>query len=324
MHSIAFCVFKTTARLFTLGLLTAGNLLGASLPSPPGEMVQLKDGRRFHLVCEGTAAPTVVLESGSGEGWYVWSLVQHQLSRSVRICSYDRAGIGWSDPRDGRSIKLLNEDMHELLARAGEKPPFVLVGHSIGGVLVRRYARSYPDDVAGLVLVDRAHENFDRDFPPTPEEQQRVPKAREARRQQIEEWRSNGKWPEMEFDAAVPAELTRLLKPRSASGNWWDARFAESGLPDADALEGEGHESKVPLVVITANWPRPSFRTEERHAAWTKARAAVDDKLAARAPWSRHITVNSHHSVQLEHPEVVIRGILELVDHVRAATANQR
>lgn len=279
--------------------------------APPGRLVDVGDGRRMHLVCEGSGGPTVVFESGLGEGWYVWALVQPALAQSYRTCSYDRAGIGFSDPRGGeRTVAVLNSDLHELLRRAGEKPPFLLVGHSLGGIFLRRYAARYPEDVAGMVLVDSASEDFDSKFPPLPEEQEAVRAAREKRRQQIAGWRADGKWPEMEFDRKVPSELQRLLRPRSASAAWWDARFAESALPDINDAQPRLDR---PLIVITATeWPRLPWRTPERHAAWAQARLEIQKELASRSSQSRHILVSTSHSVQLERPQVVIDAVREV------------
>src|SRR5437867_3288856 len=276
------------------------------------DLIDVGESRRLHIVCQGTGSPTVVLESGAGEGWYTWALVQPVLARSYRTCSYDRAGIGFSDSRSGRSVSALNDDLHELLRHGGERPPFVLVGHSLGGLLVRRFAARYPGEVAGIVLVDSVHEDFDRGFPPLPEEQEKVRAAREAGRRQIAEWETTGKWPEMDFHERLPRELINLLKPRSASAAWWQARFAEGELPDSNTPPGlTCGRADLPLTVITASkWTRPPWRTEERQAAWLRARAEMQNDLASCSARSRHITVDTEHHVQLERPTVVVDAIV--------------
>ena len=297
-------------------LLTIAHMPRAEAQDAPGRFVDMENGRRLHLVCEGEGSPTIVFESGSGEGWYTWALVQKPLSREHRTCSYDRAGIGFSDPRTGRTVTALNIDLHELLVRAGEKPPYVFVGHSLGGILVRRYAARYSSDVAGMVLVDSAHEEFDLRFPPLPEEREQIQAAREARRTQIESWRASGRWPQMEFDDAVPRRLRDLLGPRSGSATGWDARFAESGMSDTYApLSREQRQLNCPLAVITATatkWPRPPWRTTERHEAWLQARKELQEELASRSRQSRHILVDSTHSVQLDRPDAVIKAVQEI------------
>ena len=124
---------------------------------PPGRLVDV-GGYRLHLLCVGEGSPTVVLEAVSGGLSLDWAWVQPEVGRATRVYAYDRAGRGWSDagpaPRDAHQIA---GELHTLLGNAGIAGPYVLVGHSAGGLLVREYAARYPDEVAGMVLVDAAH-----------------------------------------------------------------------------------------------------------------------------------------------------------------------
>ena len=122
---------------------------------PPGEMVGV-GGYRLHINCVGQGSPTVVLDAGSGGFSAQWVRVQREVSDTTRVCAYDRAGMGWSEmgpePRDAEQI---SSELHTLLKGAGiGQGPFVLVGHSFGGLYTRTYAARYPDEVAGVVLVD--------------------------------------------------------------------------------------------------------------------------------------------------------------------------
>jgi pimeloyl-ACP methyl ester carboxylesterase len=121
---------------------------------PPGQMVDV-GGYRLHLNCSGSGSPTVVIESGWGDSSAAWGWVQPEVARTTRICTYDRAGMGWSEvspqPRTAREFAI---ELHTLLANANEAGPYVLVGHSMGGYTVRVYAHDYPAEVAGVVLVD--------------------------------------------------------------------------------------------------------------------------------------------------------------------------
>ena len=112
--------------------------------------------RSLHLRCTGTGSPTVIFESGSGSDSTVWFGVSPSIAQVTRTCTYDRAGLGWSDPApDGiRTIQDSVDDLHALLAVAEVPGPYVLVGASLGGLIVRLYASQFPDEVAGLVLVD--------------------------------------------------------------------------------------------------------------------------------------------------------------------------
>jgi pimeloyl-ACP methyl ester carboxylesterase len=140
--------------------LTAIGLIVQDAPAPPGRLVDIGGGQRMHVFCTGTVGATVVFEGGAGDFSVIWSLVQERVSGSVRACSYDRAGYAWSDPgHRPRTFAQLALELHTLLARAGERGPYVLVGQSFGGSLVREFAERYANDVAGLVLVDAIHED---------------------------------------------------------------------------------------------------------------------------------------------------------------------
>src|SRR5918998_3069707 len=121
---------------------------------PPGEMVDV-GGYRLHINCVGQGSPTVVLDAGSGGMSAQWVRVQQEVSGSTRVCAYDRAGMGWSemgpDPRDAERI---TGELHTLLEGADIEGPCVLVGHSFGGMYMQTYAARYPDEVAGVGLVD--------------------------------------------------------------------------------------------------------------------------------------------------------------------------
>jgi pimeloyl-ACP methyl ester carboxylesterase len=125
-----------------------------------GEMVDV-GGYSLHLYCRGEAgAPTVVMDSGLGGTVLDWQLVQPELTKSMRVCTYDRAGMGWSDPGpQPRTSQQIVKELHTLLGKAGVRGPYVLVGHSFGGTNMQVYASQYPDEVAGMVLVDSALED---------------------------------------------------------------------------------------------------------------------------------------------------------------------
>ena len=132
----------------------------------PGQRVDV-GGYRLHIHCVGEGSPTVVLDAGLGGFSLDWSLVQPELAATTRVCAYDRAGYGWSDPSpDARTPSQIADELHTLLVNAGIQGPYVLVGHSAAGKHVRLFANRYPQAVVGMVLVDARHESVDTNRSP--------------------------------------------------------------------------------------------------------------------------------------------------------------
>jgi pimeloyl-ACP methyl ester carboxylesterase len=131
-----------------------------------GQLVDV-GGYRLHIYCVGEGSPTVVLDAGLGGFSLDWSLVQPQLAGSTRVCAYDRAGYGWSDPSpQARTPQQIADELHTLLVNAGIQGPYVLVGHSAGGRHIRLFADRHPQDVVGMVLIDARHEYVDANRSP--------------------------------------------------------------------------------------------------------------------------------------------------------------
>jgi len=157
MRKLRILLAKTVLLASILFVLTAGGFgAPANAPKPPGKLVDL-GGHKLHVNCTGKESPTVIVETGLGDFSFDWILVQAKVDGFARICTYDRAGYAWSDPGPKpRTFAQINLELHDALAKLGEHGPYVLVGHSYGGPLVRSFAAIYPNDVAGIVLVDAA------------------------------------------------------------------------------------------------------------------------------------------------------------------------
>lgn len=175
-------------------------------------------GYRLHVEIGGIGSPVVVLDAGLGGSSETWSEVFEPVSRFTSVVAYDRAGVGRSDPGPvPRTSSTIVGELHRLLQESGVPPPYVLVGHSFGGLNVRLFAHRYPDEVAGLVLVDATHE----DFP-----------SRESLLRSPGEWRRLG---------------TSLLLVREAVRAEYDA------MPESTAeVRAEASLPSVPVVVLTA------------------------------------------------------------------------
>jgi len=132
---------------------------------PPGKLVDV-GGYNLHIYCIGEGSPTVILDSAADMMSSNWAWIQPEIAKNTQVCSYDRAGMGWSDPspksRDAKQVVL---ELHSLLTNAGISGPYVLVGHSVSGLYARLYASQYPDEVVGMVLVDPGHPDMDQEIP---------------------------------------------------------------------------------------------------------------------------------------------------------------
>src|SRR5262245_52057806 len=151
-------------KIASIAFLILCSMVTAAQPvnqpsAPPGKWIGI-GGYRLHLNCSGNKGPTVVLIAGAGDFSFDWGLVQPGIAQFARVCSYDRAGFAWSDPGPTpRTMKQEAFELHLLLAAAGIKGPYLLVGHSLGGLIARVYFDQYPQEVAGIVLVDSTHED---------------------------------------------------------------------------------------------------------------------------------------------------------------------
>src|SRR3712207_6165744 len=166
---------RTLAAL--VGLLVVLGLIGANYEAiaargdarrypPPRQLVEV-GGFRLHIQCIGTGSPTVVLDAGLSGSSLDWNLVQPELGRTTRVCAYDRAGMGWSDPGpQPRTPRQIAGELHTLLTNAGIAGPYVLVGHSLAGKNVRLFTIAHPEQVAGMVLVDARSEYVDANTSP--------------------------------------------------------------------------------------------------------------------------------------------------------------
>lgn len=147
--------------------------------TPPGALYDVGT-HKLHLFCAGRGRPTVVLEAGLGGFSLEWLTVMQQLAGERRVCAYDRAGYGWSEyGPPPRTTEILVTELNTLLERAGEPGPYLLAGHSFGGYVVQAFARRWPDQVTGVVLVDSSHPEQDRYLPAAPRPKRpRIPGAR--------------------------------------------------------------------------------------------------------------------------------------------------
>lgn len=301
---------------------------------PPGQMVDV-GGFRMHIHCQGCrhgdSAPTVVMEAA--EFSLTWDLVQPEVARFARVCSYDRAGLGWSDrsPNPRTAANIVRE-LHTLLRQAGVDPPYVLVGHSKGGLFVRLYAHEYPDEVVGLVLVDSSHEEQELRFP---EAVARL--NRRGRRQTVRLLR-----------LMQPLNSLGLLAPilKRYAGNLLATipeRVREMGLAvalsdrffatvvDETVYLEENYAAtraaqittlgQIPLIVLTAVDQFAALEGQVATEDVDRLKSVVRElqaELCALSTNGRQVMVGgSGHFIQVDRPHAVINAIRDVVDAAR-------
>jgi pimeloyl-ACP methyl ester carboxylesterase len=307
---------------------------------PPGRLIDV-GGFRLHLNCAGRGSPAVVLDAALGASSISWSLVQPELARTTQVCSYDRAGFGWSDAGPmPRTAGRMAAELRELLERAGVPPPYVLVGHSFGGFVLRIFAARYWGETAALVLVDPAHP---QDWvTPAPKEQIRIDRGVRLCRQGARAARVGLAHAVSALVSAGALNAARALVTMSTRGGlsrhdegilapvsklppearkplrqfWTQPRFFEAlgsqieSVPVSSAetlAAAEGGYGDLPLVTISSTDPG-EYRLRQQEA------------LARLSTRGRHIVAsNSGHWVPLDEPHLVIGVVREVVTELRAA-----
>jgi pimeloyl-ACP methyl ester carboxylesterase len=282
---------------------------------PPGRLIDV-GGYRLHLYCTGEGGPTVVLDFGLDGSYLDWYRVQPEVSKFVRVCSYDRAGYGWSDvgPRPRRP-SIMSAELHQLLLNAGEKPPFILVGHSFGSFNALMYAHQYPSEVAGLVLVDGAHPDELLPF--------RFQKKIWLRIMQftmpfgLPRWRG--------WCGSGPAEIAGMKRAVGCRSQVYATHYAQwKAFPQgADEIRNLGSLGDLPLIVISRDPYRASTPDDlisaNRETHWSK----LQQRLVELSSHASHVVARgSGHSIPVQRPDAVVEAVREMVAQVRNASSS--
>lgn len=296
---------------------------------PPGLMWDVQ-GERLHLYCMGEGSPTVVLESGGASPSFVWTAVQPAIAETTRVCSYDRAGLGWSGKRNGTHGALpIAQQLRALLQAASVDPPYVMVGHSLGGPRMLIYDGLFPGEIAGFVFVDSTD----------PEWLDRLPKEAAAL------IGAQQRKPTMLYSLMAATGAVRILNAGAGNGNAGAgnapteivekvAAFGPQNLPEGlremslveqtlDEAKKSGSLGSRPTVILTAGrWPVISAGlTPELSNQMRDLRMQLQGELAARSTNNDHrVVAEAAHFIQWDAPGAVVVAVQDVVTAVRTGT----
>jgi pimeloyl-ACP methyl ester carboxylesterase len=307
-------------------------------PPLPGRLVSLGT-HRLHLLCAGAGSPVVILDAALGGSSLSWTYVHPAIAAFTTACAYDRAGFGWSDPGPmPRTVERIAVELDALLTIAEIPPPYVLVGHSFGGLAIRAYASSHPEKVAGFVFVDPAHPEEWR--APSAEARERLQRGVTLCRRGVMAARFGAasvvarlaSWGALDLARGVAAAVSRRTLHRSDEEilapvtrlpmevravlrwMWTQPRYFEAlgsqiehVCAGAAAIDMEPDYGNRPLIAISA-------------ATASAERRRLQDALARRSSAGRHILArHSGHWIPLDEPQAIVQAIGEVVRMVRAA-----
>jgi pimeloyl-ACP methyl ester carboxylesterase len=281
----------------------------------PGQLVDI-GGYKMHIYCAGQGSPTIILDAGMGDSFISWHKVQSEIAKFTRVCSYDRAGLGYSDSSPlPRTSRVIVDELHRLLQHAGITGPLILVGHSMGGFDVRLYASLYRSEVVGMVLVDSSH----------PEQQKRLPPA-------LNDLDATWLREQEFFEFTIPFGIPRLLgfcgndaAIRAVDCNFHSVRESVAELKaiseSAAQTAATGSLGDMPLVVLShdPDTPQPDLPEDlvkPANDAWQQ----MQEELAHLSSKGKQVIAkNSGHYIQLDRPDLVIKAVRSVVDQAREA-----
>lgn len=322
MNILIFC-----SRLLLVCIVNDAYSQANNNPLPPGILVDA-GGHKLHLNIEGKGTPTVLLENGSGDFSFIWSLVQPGVAKFTKVVAYDRAGYAWSEPGPTpRTSRQICFELHTALYNAGIKGPYILVGQSFGGFLVRAFARYYPNEVVGMVLVEAVQENeriFMGGDAPKRIRDLATGKIEQAPQTFFKPLSIENITP-VKLDSTIESPFDRLPDSIKNLQIWAQSqdgyRSSAGGEMDwspedvANMYKHRGEASymlgNIPLIVLTRGSGGYDGRADS--AKLESERLMLQGELAHLSTNNRHIIdKNSGHNIHLEDPAIVISAIKDV------------
>ena len=307
--------------LLVSGLLIAGARLKSSIRQsnpPPGELVDV-GGHRMHIHCTGEGGPTVVLAAGLDDFSIFWSFVQPEIAKFSRVCSFDRSGLGWSEPSAApRTIENMVTELHTLLANAGVTAPIVIVGHSFGGPQVELYAATYPEDIRGMVLIDAAPDGLFL----------RLSTWGGLIAQKVGLYRTLVTLDRLGLLAltstriparGLPDEAVAQYRAIAVSTGYFRTAVAENEAFEENLAQlraAHVNLGRTPLTVISRGYwePIPALSASDNEQAWQAWQEMQSELVGLSTDSTRTIATASEHNVQLQQPQLVVDAVRDIIE----------
>lgn len=292
---------------------------------PVGRMVDV-GGYKLHMIEKGKGVPTVILEAGYAGNCLGWSLVQSEVAKFTKVISYDRAGYGWSDGSPlARSNENIVQELLAMLENAGISAPYILVGHSRGGLNVRLFAQKYPNEVAGVILVDTRNENQSGQYPESFFDQGytyyiflkscmagylgynrlflNLPKIKKDFLEHIK------KYPDTVQNMFSSQVVTAKFKIAMAQ----EELYHNQNCYQLRLMGGSLHD--IPLTVITAGKPFPgTCLSDDVNTYWQY----YQKELVSKSSQGKQIIAeHSGHDIPYDQPEIIVQAVREMVEEVQ-------
>lgn len=311
-----------------IGVLVGGGLAYQTLATasdaqnypPPGQQVDV-GGYALHIQCEGEGSPTLVVESGSGTWSLMWAHLLPRLAERSRTCVYDRAGYGWSDS-SGEPHTAANsaDDLRAVLTQAQIAPPYVLIGHSYGGWVVRMFRDRYPDEVVGVVLAESSH----------PEQWARLPASfidganRQTQLLNVMTGLAPFGLPRLLVpdDPYLPEALQSEYRAMMGLGRSYEALASEFGQAELSGQQAAstGDLGDLPLAVVSAQNSLQAFAVIDPNLPFEQANriwAVLQAELATLSTNSVHlVSTQGDHYIHATDPDLVLAGVDWVLDNL--------
>jgi len=316
----------------------ADSQIGLESYARPGTLVKLASGRKLNIRCVGSGSPTVILTAGAGEQSLTWRSLQTQLARTTRVCAWDRAGFGFSDPSpQTQDVVHTTNDLEAVLAAPDTPPPYVLVGHSLGSYETLMFVFRHPHEVAGIVLIDPAapyqNQRLSRAAPHTyaaidaiQQEQIADLKScidRMQRSSQDATFEAKCLSPPMpEYPASLNRALNQLERNANAKANFLSLLDNAFTAKDSQEIAASWKSlGPLPLIVLTAGELPPlpldaagQAQKPQLQAEWSK----MHDEIAALSTHGVNRTVTgAMHYIYVDRQAVVVKAVLEVLGAAR-------